>query len=54
MKKSRIQLLEHSNTALNVSASSRKWYLIYTDNDLKDQWDIFITIVLVFSCVVIP
>ena len=34
--------------------SSRKWYLIYSENDWKDQWDIFISFVLIFSCIVIP
>ena len=31
-----------------------KWYIIYPENPFKYIWDIFMTIVLVYSCFIIP
>ena len=35
-------------------SQSRKFFLIYPDNSCKDYWDIYITVVLVVSCALIP
>ena len=34
--------------------SNKKWYIFYPEDSGKNIWDIFMTIILIFSCILIP
>jgi len=36
------------------SRKNKKYHIIYPENTKKQSWDIFITLVLIFSCALIP
>ena len=52
--KDEIKITENEADDLSDLLPKRKRYMIYPDNHKKEVWDLFMTIILLISCVVTP